>query len=210
MSGSTCRAWLWAIAVSCIALAASGEEATSISGKLSVELEGLALSDAGEIVVFLEPQDGAVSSANDAARPATVRQRGASFDPEFLAVSVGQRVDMPNDDIIFHNVFSYSEPNDFDLGLYAAGKSQSIEFEHAGLVRIYCSIHESMDGLIFVAPTHLFDIPDISGRYEISGVGPGRYRIHVWSERLPEVVQAVTVSDEGAMKLDFELGLVGD
>ena len=135
-----------------------------------------------------------------------IRQRGAAFEPRFLVVSTGQKVEMPNDDTIFHNVFSYSKPNDFDLGLYAAGQSNTIEFAHPGLVRIYCSIHEAMDGLIFVAPSRLFATPDAEGRYAIRDVPPGRYHVHVWSERLPAISIPIGVRPGTAVSLDITLG----
>ncbi len=186
---------------------AAGDEKITIDGRLRVAVEGLRLADAGAIIVFFEAIDGTPRAADVRLPTATVRQNGARFDPTFLAVAVGQLVEMPNDDVIFHNVFSYSEPNDFDLGMYASGQSRSLRFEHGGLVRIYCSIHEAMDGLIFVAPSHLFARPDANGRYAIEGVAPGSYRLHVWSERFPELVRAVEIEAGGSRTIDLELGL---
>ncbi len=180
--------------------------AESLEGQVRVGIDGLSLRDAGFVVVYLV-DDGAGSRMTGEPPPvAIVRQRGAAFTPRFLIVSTGQKVEMPNDDVIFHNVFSYSEPNDFDLGLYAAGRSKTIEFLHPGLVRIYCSIHESMDGLIFVAPSRLFAAPDAQGRYSIRDVPPGRYHAHVWSERLPEISIPVAVRPGTAVSLDITLG----
>lgn len=180
--------------------------AGSLEGQLRVGIDGLSLRDAGFLVVYLV-EDGAGSrTIGDPPPAAVVRQRGATFEPRFLVVSTGQKVEMPNDDIIFHNVFSYSEPNDFDLGLYAVGQSESVEFEYPGLVRIYCSIHESMDGLIFVAPSRLLDAPDAQGRYAIRDVPPGRYHAHVWSERLPEFSIPIAVQTGAATSLDITLG----
>jgi len=190
--------------------AAAGTTA-AVEGHVRVVAEGLALADAGAVVVFLEALDGraADEAANRALAPATVRQNGARFDPTFLVVARGQQVEMPNDDVIFHNVFSYSEPNAFDLGMYASGQSRSIRFEHSGLVRIYCSIHDSMDGLIFVAPTRHFARVDAAGRYALGDVRPGRYRIHVWSERLPERTLGLTLAPGDARSVDLAIGQTG-
>ncbi len=201
----------WALALTLapalIAVAAGAGETRSLGGELTVGVEGLSLRDAGAVVVFLEPEGSAPRVETVGLAPAQVRQHGGRFVPPFLAVAVGQPVEMPNDDVIYHNVFSYSEPNDFDLGLYPAGKSRSLRFEHAGLVRIYCSIHEAMDGLIFVAPSRLFGVPDADGHYAIQGVPAGRYRLRVWSERLPESVRTVEIAEPGPAQLDLELGL---
>jgi plastocyanin len=159
-----------------------GEEPARVHGRVSVGVASVALADAGPLVVYLE------ALAAPAPKPGpgvAIRQHLARFEPGFTVVPVGEPVRMPNDDTIFHNVFSYSRPNDFDLGLYGAGEARTVRFRAPGLVRIYCSIHERMNGLIFVTPSTLYAIPRPDGAYQIDGVPPGRYRLHVWSERLP-------------------------
>jgi len=191
--------------------------AATLTGQVHVGIAGLTLADAGAIVVFVEAGMNPPAAAGRALPSVAIRQHGARFEPDFVAVSVGQEVRMPNDDTIYHNVFSYSEPNDFDLGLYAAGQSRTLRFEHPGLVRIYCSIHEGMDGLIFVAPLPLKTVADAEGRFTILDVPEGSYRLHVWSERLPEVVRPIevpasdkgrvgTAGSDGALELELEIG----
>ncbi len=189
---------------------AAAAESGSIAGRLRMDVEGLTLADAGAIVVFLEPVSAPSSTPSVALAPAQVRQVGARFEPDFLVVARGQAVEMPNDDVIFHNVFSYSKPNDFDLGMYAAGQSRVIRFEYPGLVRIYCSIHDEMDGLIFVAPSASFTRPDSTGAYRLSAVPAGRYRLHVWSERVPELVEPVEIRGGEASNRDWVLGATAE
>jgi plastocyanin len=164
------------------AAASAAAQPASVEGRISVGVVGVPLADAGPIVVYLE----AVAAPAPPPGPAAeIRQHLARFEPAFTVVPVGAEVRMPNDDTIFHNVFSYSRPNDFDLGLYGAGEARTVRFRAPGLVRIYCSIHENMNGLIFVTPSPLYARPDARGRYRIAGVPPGRYRLRAWSERLP-------------------------
>ena len=196
---------LLALVLLAISSVAQANETVSLAGQLRVGIDGLSLADAGAIVVFLEAQGDTPSPGGAAPPPAQVRQVGARFEPAFLAVAVGQVVEMPNDDVIYHNVFSYSEPNDFDLGMYPAGASRSLRFEHAGLIRIYCSIHEEMDGSIFVAPSRLHAVPDSAGHYSLSDVPIGKYRLHVWSARLPELVRAVEIGADSPT-IDLVLG----
>jgi plastocyanin len=153
------------------------------------------------VVVYLDPEDG--SSATAAAR-AEVRQRDARFSPPFLAVAAGARVSMPNDDDIYHNVFSFSAPNEFDLGLYAAGEARAVTLRHAGVVKIYCSIHESMSGTIFVAPSPWFAVAGADGRFAIGEVPGGRFRLRTWAERLPPVERLVELG-EGVTWVDVPL-----
>ena len=188
--------------LACVALPAAAQESSGVAGRLTLAVEGVKLSDLGQTVVFV---DDAGASVPAPAKRATIRQRNAYFAPDFLAIAVGQSVDMPNDDQIFHNVFSFSKPNDFDLGLYPAGQSRQVKFEHAGVVKIYCSIHESMSGTIFVSPTPWFAVAKANGDYEIAGIPPGRHTLRVWNEKLPEATRAVTLDPGERERVDIQL-----
>lgn len=172
-------------------LLAGAAGAGEVRGRVSVELGGLELDDVAPVVVYLEALRGETAWEEPAA--AVLRQRHATFQPGFLVVARGQTVEMPNEDTIFHNVFSFSAPNDFDLGLYAAGRSRSVTFEHAGPVRLYCSIHESMNATVFVAPTPWFAQVDAEGRFAIRDVPEGRWRLRTWSEKLPPLERPLEV-----------------
>src|SRR5262245_7893083 len=50
-------------------------------------------------------------------KPVVLDQRDLAFFPHVLAVSVGTVVQLPNDDRVFHNVFSFHDGKKFDLGL---------------------------------------------------------------------------------------------
>lgn len=166
--------------------------AGEIRGRVALEIEGVALEGVGPMVVYLEGIDAPIAS-KAAPRTLEIKQKNASFSPGFLAIAAGERVVMPNDDVIFHNVFSYSTPNDFDLGLYPQGESREKTFLYPGVVRIYCSIHESMNATIFVAPSSLFALASPSGAFEIRDVPPGSYRLRTWNRRLPPASQLVEV-----------------
>jgi plastocyanin len=112
----------------------------------------------------------------------TLRQKNKTFTPRLLGVPVGSVVDFPNDDIIFHNVFSLSGPQPFDLGQYRGGESQSRTFTQAGTYRVFCNIHPNMSALILVVPTPYVAITDADGRFVLD-LPPGRYRLTAVSER---------------------------
>jgi plastocyanin len=196
------------LAVLCACLgagaAAAGEPSPrpgGVRGRVAIGVEAVRLADLGPFVVFLEGTDGPLAY-DTPGTDAVIHQKGATFDPPFLVIAAGRTVTVANDDAIFHNVFSYSRPNDFDLGLYEKGTSRSVTFRHPGVVRIYCSIHESMNGIIFVAPSPYFDTVAASGAFEIPGVPPGTYRLRTWNEKLPEVVRDVTVHAGTASRVD--------
>lgn len=207
MRGAMCA--LLSAGLALVVAAPAPARDSTISGTASVGLAGLTLADLGHAVVYLEAQGALPETPGE--RPARkLRQHTARFEPSFLAVAVGQPIEMPNDDTIYHNVFSYSRPNDFDLGLYRAGESRTLRFDHAGPVRLYCSIHEGMNGLIFVAPNRWFAVPAANGAFVIADVPPGRYLLKLWSERAPEVQREIRVAAGVDARIELRVAAAKD
>jgi plastocyanin len=123
----------------------------------------------------------------------TLRQKNKTFTPRLLGVPAGSSVEFPNDDGIFHNVFSLSGPQPFDLGLYRGGDSQSRTFAQSGTYRVFCNIHPNMSALILVVPTPYVALPAPDGRFVLE-LPPGRYRLTAVSERAAAVSIELTAA----------------
>jgi len=169
-----------------------GEKTGRIQGKVVVSLPGVRMDRLGPIVIQLEPVEGRRKYEVPQDVP-TLRQKDARFVPPLLVIAAGQSVDMPNEDRILHNVFSFSRPRRFDLGLYAGGETRRIHFPDAGIVRVYCSIHASMNATIYVAPSPYTAIVDGRGKFSIGDAPPGRYRLTSWCQKLPALNRVVDI-----------------
>jgi plastocyanin len=119
----------------------------------------------------------------------SVTQKGAAFLPHVLPVVVGTTVEWPNEDEIFHNVFSISEAKEFDLGLYKKPEVHRVTFDRPGRVDVFCSIHAAMNCVVLVLENSFFALAD---------------------ERLPGKRKEVTVTAAGEVRVDFTLGPGGD
>jgi plastocyanin len=191
------------------ALRAGADPAGELRGRISLGLKDVPLAAVAPVVVYLEPLGGADPAAARGRGVAVMRQLDARFSPSFLVVAAGQSVQMANDDAIYHNVFSYSRPNDFDLGLYPAGESRTLVLRHPGVVKLYCSIHESMSATILVTPSRWYSVVGASGAYALTGVPPGKYRAVVWAERLPATERVIEVGAGERRTLDWVIGAPG-
>jgi plastocyanin len=165
-----------------------------------------------DFVVFIEgPVVGVTNATALTAKVETTRnkvtQEGAQFSPHVLPVMVGTTVEWPNNDRIYHNVFSFSDAKQFDLGLYKSGDSKSVTFDKPGRVDVFCSIHSSMNCIVLVMENPFFARADDKGRYVIRDVPAGEYTLKAWHERLPMQEQKITVSATGEVKVDFTLGV---
>ena len=108
-------------------------------------------------------------------------QKNKSFVPHVLAVPVGSTVTFPNHDSIFHNVFSLSRPNPFDLGLYKDGQTKDRTFTTPAIYRVFCNIHPQMSATILVVATPYITEADNAGNYRFD-LPSGRYRVTAWNE----------------------------
>ena len=166
-----------------------------------------------DFVVYIEGRVG--TNAPPPQKPLAVTtsriaQRGATFQPHVLPVVVGTTVEWPNDDTIYHNVFSVSEVKQFDLDLYKGNPpDKRITFDKAGRVDVFCSIHANMNCVVLVLENPYFAVTDSRGRFSITNVPPGTYKLKAWHERLPPQTRDIVVPENGDVKMDFVLGISG-
>ena len=165
------------------------------------------VNDRRRSVVYLEEAPQRAFEPGDSRR-ARMDQRNEQFVPHVLAITAGTRVDFPNDDRTYHNVFSLSKSNPFNLGRYAAGKSMSWRFINSGVVRVFCEIHSHMSAYILVFSHRFFAVTDDDGRYRLDNLPPGTYTVTVWNEtvhgELPSKI--VTIGENGGeVDADFRI-----
>jgi plastocyanin len=163
-----------------------------VAGRIVIlEKDNKPSPDLSDAVLYLETP----ASGTTAARPVTVEIAitDKTYAPHVVVVPLGSTVRFPNHDPFNHNVFSVSEPNSFDLGLYGRGEAKSYTFTHPGLVRVYCNVHPRMVAYVLVMENRYYAQPGNDGSFAIDNVPAGRYRLHVWHERIPsEVIKDVS------------------
>src|SRR6185295_17059719 len=140
------------------------------------------LSEMANVVVFVKAKPTPSTPMR-----AAITQQDEEFVPHLVAVTSGSAVDFPNDDIVFHNVFSLSRAGEFDLGRYPKGRSKTRVFGRPGLIKVFCHLHSQMSAMIRVFDHPYFTIPDADGTFSIPDVPAGDYDIVAWHERVGEV-----------------------
>jgi plastocyanin len=167
---------------------------TSATGG-TFELAGTVLAGGrpkADVIVWLEPANRQ-TPAQPMKKKVVLDQRTSTFFPHVLAVQVGTTVDLPNNDRVFHNVFSFHDGKKFDLGLYPVGTVRRVTFDHRGLSRIFCNIHPNMAAYVMAVESPYFAVSDSQGRFTIASVPPGNYTYHAWRAGAPEVTGAATL-----------------
>ena len=152
-------------------------------------------------VVYLEGSFGKPASLPTR----QVVQKDYLFHPSLLAVQTGTKVEFPNRDDTYHNVFSFSPAKRFDLGRHRPEDTPvpSEVFDKAGMVTLRCDIHEHMRGIILALDTPHFVISGTDGNYKLSGLPAGTYKIKAWIDSRTTLEKSVTLTGGGTTKLDF-------
>ncbi len=174
----------------------------AVGGKVTVIADGSPKSDASNIVVYLE---GIAADVQPLSAVPEIHQRDQQFAPDLTVVTRGSTIAFPNDDKIFHNVFSVSEPARFDLGLYKSGESKSVQFDRPGVVDVYCNIHPQMAAKIKVLDTPYYALTANNGSFFIPNVPPGTYPIVAWQPYGAEYHGSVTVASGGSATVSIQL-----
>jgi hypothetical protein len=175
---------------------------TAYPGRTVGERDAPPQPEIKNVVVYLK--DVAFRGALPLKR-AELRQFHETFIPHVVAVTRGSSVDFPNDDAIFHNVFSLSSAANFNLGRYPKGQSRSVKFPKAGIVKVFCDIHSHMSATIVVFDHPYFVVPERDGTFEIPNVPPGQYTIVGWHERVGERTASLRVERGKATRVDLAL-----
>lgn len=154
---------------------------------------------APETVVWLE----APGAKRAKPEKAVLDQRNLSFSPRVMAVQVGTRVEFPNSDRVFHNVFSTHDSSKFDLGLYPVGAVKHVPFDRPGLSRVFCNIHPQMAAYVMVLETPYFAVSGDHGEFVIRDVPAGTYRYHAWRPGAAIIKSTVTVAADTRLHVQW-------
>jgi plastocyanin len=160
----------------------------------------------GGAVLWLKRLDAPTPPVRPLRRPKVISQKDKVFVPRVVVVTVGSRVDFRNDDDYYHNVFSLSDAQRFDTGLYAGGLLYTQSFDKPGPVELLCNIHASMVGYVMVVDTPYYTQPRSNGAFVLRNVPPGRYELFTWHEASTRTIQqALTVGDGGARGITVKI-----
>jgi len=190
-----------AVAILLLLGSAAAAGAGTVRGRVAlVDKNGKPAKDVAEAVVWVE-------GPKVRPRPASAKivMKNKAFSPRIVVVPVGGSVEFPNDDPVFHNVFSVSGENRFDLDLYKRPKSGVAKFEKAGLVRVYCNIHPQMSAFVLVRDNPFWARPAPDGTFTIEDVPAGDWVVKAWHERSGEGQQAVAVPADGVAEATVSL-----
>ena len=160
--------------------------------------------------VTINPPQAVVYLEGNFSKPATqpvvqMVQKNLAFATPLLPVRVGTKVEFPNQDDAFHNIFSLSPTKRFDLGRYRPEERPipSQVFDTPGLATLRCDIHEHMRGLVMVLETPHFTVTKTDGAFRLTGLPAGRFKLKAWLSSTKTLEREVDLKGGAPLRVDF-------
>lgn len=177
--------------------------ARAANGKITGKVNG----DVSDVYVFVED----LKAAPVKNQTLEIKQEGKQFSPRVAVVPRGTKLVFPNLDSVFHNVFSTSAGNSFDLGTYKAGEPpKSVVMTTPGLVDVFCNLHAKMSAQVLVVPNTKYVKVDKDGRFRLDGVPGGTHKLVAWTPGAKPASAAVTVPENGEVNAELTLNVDAD
>ncbi|MFQ5603977.1 MAG: carboxypeptidase regulatory-like domain-containing protein [bacterium] len=178
----------------------------AIGGEIKGKVQSDWVDSTKNIVVFIEDVASPDKFPPPKVRP-KMDQKNLTFIPHILPIVVGTTVDFLNSDKVQHNVFSPSGVNRFNLGSYPPGDFKSVKYNKPGKVVLLCNVHPEMSAYIIVLKNPYFALTDADGKYVISNVPEGTYRLSTWHKNLATSTVELFVPEKGSVTANFNLFL---
>lgn len=180
------------LSLAVLLLATVGARA-QLKAHVDLTRDGHRLKDASQAVVWLTPLGSIEPPTQKPSEIPQLVQKDKSFHPSLLVIPVGGKVEFPNHDPFFHNVFSLFEGKRFDLGLYESGTTRFVQFDKPGISFIFCNIHAQMSAVVIAVATPYYAISNARGDLRLPDVPPGRYALQLFHSAVPnDALRALT------------------
>lgn len=159
---------------------AHADEGRELLGRIALSADD---ADPSETVVYFVPDRMPADPPPMPDASFEIATMDKQFQPPVLAVARGSEVRFPNRDPILHNVFSVSQGNAFDLGVYGPGTEPAVTLNESGAVNVYCNVHRDMHAHILVLDSPWFVRASNDGAFALNDLPPGPGVLHVWHRR---------------------------
>jgi plastocyanin len=141
--------------------------------------------------------------------PVRLDNRKCAFVPHVVAASVGDMLEMHNEDPFLHDAHAWLGTETlFNLAI-PKGRTVRHVLARPGIVHVNCNVrHTWMHAYLFVTDDPYHAVTDRGGRFVLDDVPPGTHTIAVWHELLGSRAREVTVAPGETATVDFRLDAV--
>ncbi|MBI3726080.1 hypothetical protein HY251_19295 [bacterium] len=150
------------------------------------------------VVVYIKKIDSG-KDWTDAQKKVVLDQKSCAYREHVVLVAEGGEVVFKNSDGVLHNIKATASQNEpFNEGV-GPGKEMTKKFEKAEFVKLGCSVHPWMSGVIVVMKNPYYVVTNEKGEYEMTDIPAGKYTIFAEHETLGK-------AEAKGTEIDFKAG----
>ncbi len=135
-----------------------------------------------------------------------VDNRDCRFEPHVAVATVGDTIVATNGDPTLHTTHYYGVLRG-NISLPASGMMVSRVTRFAGTISVLCDVHGWMKSFIRVDEHPFHAVTDAQGRFHISEIPPGSYRLELWHEKLGTRQVPVDIEPGRISRIEIEYTL---
>ena len=135
-----------------------------------------------------------------------IKSRNCRFVPHVQAAMEGDSYELRNADIVLHIAHLHlGETTLFNVAMPPNGSNIRKPLLQAGIISIKCDAHTFMQGWLVVFNNPYFAVSDQDGKFSITDIPAGKYRVTIWHEGLPVKEKEVTISQDKKTILSMDM-----
>ena len=152
-------------------------------------------------------KDGLTGTFPPPAESVVINQAGCMYEPHVVALQVGQKLEIVNNDATLHNINCQPKSNKkFNIAQPMKGMKSVKVFDQPEIgVSFRCNVHPWMTAYAGVFSHPFYAVTDANGSFALKGLPAGTYAVEVWNEKLGTKSQSVTVADGESKQISFSL-----
>jgi plastocyanin len=141
----------------------------------------------------------------------TLDQKGCTYDPYVQVIPTGVKITIINSDPINHNVRGFDREGKtlFNVATPMEGMRAEQSIDSHGPVKIKCDVHSWMFAWAYIAENPYTVVTDKEGKFTLTDVPAGTYKLEVWHELLGAAPVDVTVPARGDVTQDLKVSVAG-
>ena len=153
--------------------------------------------------------DGVTKGKPAPVAPVVLRNKACAFVPHVISATTGQMLDIVNDDPFLHDAHAWiGQRTLFNLAI-PRDRTVHRQLEYPGIIHVNCNVrHTWMHAYIVVTDNPYHAVTGADGRFTITDVPAGKYRVTVWHEILGSVERPITVVAGVTTTVDVDLQAV--
>ena len=137
--------------------------------------------------------------------PVVLDQKGCLYAPRVVALMTNQPLEIHNSDATIHNIHAMPKTNsEWNKAQPAGGAVLKTSFPKPELaIPFMCNVHPWMRAFVFVFDHPYFAVTAADGKFALTNVPPGTYKVEAWQEKFGTQTQVVTVRPHESSDVSF-------